>query len=93
MIEFEWDENKNKTNIKKHGISFERAKSIFDNPTVDSIDTRKEYGEIREKSIGLMDNVVVVVVVHTDRKSKIRIISARIANKEEKQNYEKATKR
>jgi len=93
MIEFEWDKNKNKANITKHGISFERAKSIFDNPTVDSVDTRKEYGEVREKSIGLMDNVVVVVIVHTDRKGKIRIISARIANKEERQNYEKATKR
>lgn len=40
-----------------------------------------------------MTMLVVVVVVHTDRKSKIRIISARIANKEERQNYEKATKR
>jgi len=91
MITFEWD--KNQANIKKHGISFERAKAIFENPTASWVDDRQEYNEMREISLGIIDDAVVIAVVHTDRKDNIRIISARLANKEERKKYDDATKR
>ena len=53
-MEFEWDENKNLSNQKKHGLSFFEAKEIFDGPVFTVTDTRQTYGEIRQISIGAM---------------------------------------
>ncbi|MBM3241738.1 BrnT family toxin [Candidatus Poribacteria bacterium] len=78
-MEFEWDENKNRENIKKHGISFEEATTIFERPVWTRINDRYNYGEIREVSIGDIGNFVIVVVAHTERNNKTRIISARKA--------------
>lgn len=89
-MEFEWDEDKNQQNIVKHGLRFEDAIQIFDGFTVDLPDDRFDYGEPREISIGLMGGLTVVIVVHTDRDDKIRIISARPAVKAERRMYEKA---
>ncbi len=87
-MEFEWDEDKNRSNIAKHGISFETAVRIFNRPTVDQIDDRFEYGEQRTISIGVVDMIAALVVVHTDRNGTLRIISARKANRRERQHYE-----
>ena len=86
-MQFEWDEAKNAANIKKHGISFEEATSIFDDVVFTSIDDRFDYEEIREISIGAIESVVVVTVVHTDRGEVTRIISARKATKKERKKY------
>ena len=83
-MEFEWDENKNKINYVKHSIWFEDAIDIFNHKYFTSIDTRKSYGEIREKSIGKIYNKVIIIVLHTDRNERKRIISARPANKKER---------
>jgi len=92
-MEFEWDDDKYRQNIAKHGISFEDAIRIFDGFTVSLIDERFDYGEVREISIGLVNGCAVLVVVHTDRKGKMRIISARPAIKSERKMYEKAIRR
>ena len=92
-MQFEWDENKNHRNISKHGISFENAKTIFAGFTVNMLGDRFHYGETREISIGLMDGVVVLMVVHTNRDGVCRIISARQANKKERQRYEEVLRR
>jgi len=86
-MKYEWDEQKNTTNIKKHGISFEEAKLIFDNPVFTRIVDRQDYGEVREKSIGIIRNCLVIVVIHTDRNGKCRIISTRLAKTKEKREY------
>lgn len=86
MIEFEWDDTKNKANLEKHGISFETAKELFLSPTLTRIDDRKDYGEIRENSLGAIEDVV-LFVTHTTRNGKIRLISARRANREEREIY------
>lgn len=86
-MQFEWDEIKNVANIKKHGISFEEAKAIFDDVVFTSIDERFDYEEIREISIGTIESVVIVTVVHTDRGKVTRIISARKATKKERKKY------
>jgi uncharacterized DUF497 family protein len=87
-MRFEWDEDKNQINIRKHGISFEQAKTIFDGFTVRSMDRRYDYGEVREISLGLLGKVVVIAVVHTDRIGVCRLISARAANKVERKLYD-----
>jgi uncharacterized protein len=84
---FEWDKKKNAANRKKHGISFEEAKEIFDGPVLTRLDDRREYGETRRISIGALSDAVVIVVAHTDRAGKIRIISARKANRNEREVY------
>ena len=85
---FEWDERKNQLNIAKHGVSFEQAKQIFDDFTVDRIDDRFFYDEIRQFSLGKIGDTVVLVVTHTDRDGICRIISARPALKFERRYYE-----
>jgi len=80
-MDFEWDEEKNRQN--------KQAKTIFDRFTVDIIDDRFPYEEIREVSLGMIENASILVVVHTDRNVVCRIISARPALKKEKIFYEK----
>lgn len=92
-MEFEWDDEKNRQNIAKHGVSFEEATRIFDGFTVDLPDDRFEYGEAREKSIGLVHGIAMIVVIHTARAGKTRIISARRAIKSERTMYEKAIRK
>ena len=84
---FEWDEEKNRLNVEKHGVSFEEAVNVFDDVHLSRPDTREEYGEVRVITIGMIAGTVVAVVVHTDRAEAIRIISARKANKRERSDY------
>lgn len=87
---FEWDEDKNRINIGKHGVSFETAKRIFEGPVLSWTDDRKEYGEVRLRSIGPVDGIAILTVIHTDRSGKTRIISARPADRTERKRYEEA---
>lgn len=90
MRAFEWDETKNRANIAKHGIGFRRACGIFDGQVFTFVDDRLDYGEVREISIGRIEAIVVLVVVHTDRAGVTRIISARPAKRAERMRYEEA---
>jgi uncharacterized DUF497 family protein len=87
-MKFEWDRNKSDGNLRKHGISFEEASLIFEGPRFSWTDDRSDYGETRTVSIGLIHQVVVVVVVHTDRQGSTRIISARLANHRERKRFD-----
>ena len=89
---FEWDEAKNAGNINKHGVSFAIASRIFEEAVVTFRDDRFEYGEEREISIGQVEGILFLTVVHTDRDGKTRIISARRANGVERKRYEEATR-
>lgn len=86
-MDFEWNENKNKTNKEKHDISFEKAKDVFkDSKKIITEDTRKDYGENHFIVVGKVTNVI-LTVVYTIRKTAVRIISARRANKKERNEY------
>ncbi|RLD80676.1 MAG: BrnT family toxin [Bacteroidetes bacterium] len=85
-MKFEWDNKKNKSNIKKHGIDFNDAEQIFENPLLIKEDNRFDYGEKRWIGIGRLLEFV-VVVIFTFRNKVIRIISLRLANKNEKEGY------
>ncbi len=84
---FEWDDAKNEANVRKHGIKFEQAQSIFDGPTLGVVDGRHDYGETRMISLGLLEGVVALSVAHTDRDGRIRLISARKASRKERMIY------
>ncbi len=85
MPPFEWDENKNKTNQKKHGISFEDASWVFDDPDrIQYINTKGE--ERRFITVGKVIKFI-VAVVYTVRSGLMRIISARQARRSEVNDY------
>ncbi len=86
-MDFEWDENKNHANISKHGVSFELAKQVFGSPVFTRLDTREDYGELRFMSIGECSNGTILIVVHTRRQGRIRLISARPASRKERDIY------
>ena len=87
-MQFEWDTDKNETNIRLHRVDFTDVPILFRGPMLTDLDARIDYGEDRWVSIGLLADLT-VVVVWTERASKtIRIISARKANKYERQRYE-----
>ena len=90
MLKFEWNDNKNKTNIKKHGISFEEASSVFqDEEALIIADYEHSDKEERFILVGFSFKANLLVVCHCYREndSIIRIISARKADKKEKQKY------
>ena len=91
-MKFEWDEQKNRINIEKHGISFEDAKAIFEDVRITADDTRQSYGESRNISLGTIHSRI-CVAVYTERKGVARIISARKANQRERRRYHEFIKR
>ena len=86
MPKYEWDETKRKSNIKKHGIDFVDAPSIFAGYTTTIGDDRYDYGEERFVTFGILEGRV-VAVVHTETVVLIRIISIRKATRYEEKIY------
>jgi uncharacterized protein len=87
--EFEWDDEKAKSNVKKHGVSFEEAATIFNDPKIATIsDPDHSEDEERYVSLGMSVIMRLLIVAHTYRTVKIRLISARKATKAEKKHYE-----
>ena len=88
-MRFEWDAAKNEANIRKHRIDFADVPEVFKGPVYLARDTRKEYGEDRWGGIGFLGNGVVVVVYVERAQDTIRIISARKAEKHERETFQK----
>lgn len=87
MLEFEWDKNKADANLLKHGVAFQHAvKAFSDHFAIELIDDRMDYGEERVNLIGMCDGVL-LHVTYTGRGERIRIISARRAEKHEQEYY------
>lgn len=88
---FEWDAHKNRINKAKHGVDFETAATVFDDPLLASRVERIADGEERWQTIGMAEGLVLLLVAHLDtckNETIIRIISARKANKHERKRYE-----
>ena len=93
---FSWDDAKNDANKQKHGVSFEAAQLVFDDPLHFSMQDRIEHGEQRWQTTGQVGGIVLLLVAHTWHESEsgtehIRIISARRATKLERKMYEQGT--
>lgn len=91
-MRFKWDLEKARANLTKHGISFEVAQRVWDDPLHVIIPDRFENGEERWHAIGTVSSVVIVVVVHTypdgEDTDRVRIIGARKATSHERKRYE-----
>lgn len=89
-MRFEWDDEKNKSNIRKHGFDFADAWEIFEAPLLAGLDEREDYGEDRWIGIGLLRGRIIVVVFTERDTETIRLISLRKASRHERINYEQA---
>jgi len=88
-LSFEWDENKARSNLAKHHVSFEEASTVFGDPLSLTIpDPAHSRAEDRFVIVGKSHQHRLLVVVHTERGDNIRIISARRASRRERKNYE-----
>ena len=97
IVRFEWDDAKSEANLRERGFDFAFASLIFDGPTFEAEDRRRDYGERRVVAIGVADNIQ-LTVVYTDRqrgRGEVlrRIISSHRSNRRERTIYEKAIKR
>jgi len=85
-MEFEWDEDKRRLNLSKHGLDFLDAQELFSGPMLVRPDHRHEYGEPRFIGYGTIQGRV-VAVAFTTRGKKIRIISLRKGNSREQERF------
>ena len=89
MLEFEWDADKAALNVAKHGVSFEEAATVFGDPlSLTVYDPDHSQDEDRFITMGTSTDGRLMLVSHTDRDNRIRIISARVATKRERKAYE-----
>jgi Uncharacterized protein conserved in bacteria len=90
-LTFEWDEEKAEENLRKHKVSFEEGKTVFNDPFLMTFsDPDHSRHEQRFVSIGSSSKRRVLIVVHTDRGNNIRIISSRRATRSERRAYEES---
>jgi len=88
-VQFEWDPTKEASNVLNHGVSFTEAASIFGDPLAETVaDPDHSTDEARFITMGLTPSMRLLVVVHTDRGDRVRIISARPATRAEQKMYE-----
>jgi uncharacterized protein len=88
-LQFEWDEYKAERNREKHGVSFDDAKTVFgDARSLTIYDEAHSVDEDRCIDIGMAASGRLLVVVYTERNERIRIISSRLAERREQQQYE-----
>ena len=92
-MRFAWDARKSDRNLRDRGFDFDFATQIFEDPTLERIDNRRDYGEQRVIAIGIADGIA-LTVVYTDRAEsggqERRIISARVSNRRERQAFAQA---
>ena len=86
---FEWDEEKSPRNLAQRGFDFEFVCRIFEGDIIEQEDTRRDYGERRRVALGEVEGNV-FAVVYTWREGRYRIISARLANRRERNVYRRA---
>jgi uncharacterized DUF497 family protein len=89
MLKFEWNLTKARANLKKHGVSFEEAQSVFfDENAIQFFDSDSSFEEERFLMLGLSENSRILLVCHCEREGEvIRIISARRATASERKHY------
>ncbi len=86
-MRFTWSPEKNRANVKRHGIAFQDAARIFDGPTLEKVDDRFDYGETRIYAIGLVRGIE-ITVIYTDRANEERhLISAWRSEPHERRSY------
>lgn len=91
-MEYEWDAEKDRINRERRGISFAEASTVFLDPLASTVfDDRHSEEEFRFRTIGYTTRGRLIIVAHTDRGERVRIISARAATSRERRQYEQQT--
>ena len=86
-MDYVWDGRKNRGNIARHGIAFADAIRIFDGPTLERMDDRFDYGEVRVYAIGVVNGLEITVIYSDVSETERRIISAWRAERHEREAY------
>jgi hypothetical protein len=87
-MHFEWHDAKAEVNFRDHGVSFELAETVFKDPfAIERLDDREDYGEERFVIIGMAEGHVLLYVAYTERRERIRLISARRVTQLEEADY------
>jgi uncharacterized DUF497 family protein len=87
-LEFEWHKAKAEANVRRHGVSFDLAKSVFKDPfAIEFLDGREEHREERFVILCMSEAKALLFVAYTEREERIRIISARRATQYEQDDY------
>ena len=93
LLTYEWDKRKESANIRRHGVSFHEASTVFIDPlSMTFFDPDHSEEENRFITLGIATTGRLLFVSHTDREAGTRIISAREATKKEREGYEKTTR-
>jgi uncharacterized DUF497 family protein len=94
MIDFEWDPTKARSNLQKHGVSFYEAATVLRDPFgITTYDPDHSEVEDRFITIGISENHRLLMVAHTDRGDRVRIVNARELTRAEREAYESETAR
>lgn len=91
-MRFQWDEEKRKAVLAKHHVDILNAALIFEGPTLKRADNRRDYGEERWISMGMVDDEC-FIVVHTDRDGEVRLITAWKGGEDERRQYQEGIAR
>jgi uncharacterized DUF497 family protein len=87
-VKVEWDPEKAENNVKKHGVTFEEASTVFGDPLAATVPDPRHLEENRFVTMGQSTESRLVVVAHIDRSERVRIISARLVTRRERRKYE-----
>jgi len=91
VLRFEWSARKASSNLAKHGVSFDEARTVFEDPLGRiADDPRHSVGEARHVLLGHSERQRLLAVMFTDRAGAIRVISARVATRRERREYEES---
>jgi len=94
VIEFEWDPQKAAANVRKHGVSFQEAATVFaDLLSITAPDPDHSSAENRSIIVGMSNRGRLLIVAHMERGDRVRIISARELTRAERKAYEEETQR
>lgn len=86
-MEYEWDEAKRLSNIEKHQVDILEAALIFESWVLTTVDTRFDYGEVRSRSVGMVDGAC-YVLIHAERDGRTRLISAWLGGRRDRRKYQ-----
>ena len=93
-MNFEWDPEKANTNLRKHGVTFQEAATVFEDVlSMTYYDPDHSQDESRYITVGMSRSRRLLIVAHTDRGENIRIISGRKTTRRERKQYEEGTKK
>jgi uncharacterized DUF497 family protein len=88
-MQFQWDAQKARVNRRKHGVAFEEAITVFGDPLAITVsDPQHSIGEARWLTMGVSRTERLLVVAYTERDNSVRVISARLATRRERSDYE-----